>query len=166
MKRIDPRDIKTSPFSILDREWALLVGGEGDRANPMTVSWGGMGTLWHRPVATVYVRPTRHTYGLLEEHREFTLNFMPPPFRAALETCGKVSGRDTDKWKAAGIEPQAAEEVSVPRVKGARLALECRVIGFADLEKDKILEKSVLDLYPSLDFHRAYFGEVLAAFEE
>ena len=100
MQRIDPAHLTLRPFEILDVEWALLVAGS-ERPNPMTVSWGGLGTLWNRPVATVYVRPTRHTFSLLEAEPSFTLNFLPEPFRGALDLCGSRSGRDLDKWKAA-----------------------------------------------------------------
>ena len=50
MKRVAVEDLSFRPFHLLDREWALLVAGSG-RPNPMTVSWGGFGTLWNRPVA-------------------------------------------------------------------------------------------------------------------
>ena len=33
----------------------------------MTISWGGMGTLWDKPVVTVYVKLCRYTYGFMNE---------------------------------------------------------------------------------------------------
>ena len=57
---------KTS-FEIFDRDWALLTAGEKGGFNSMTVSWGGLGTLWNKPVATVYVKPVRHTHGFMEQ---------------------------------------------------------------------------------------------------
>ncbi len=164
MKRISLEDLSIKPFCVLNDDWALLVGGAGEKANPMTVSWGGMGTFWHRPVVTVYVRPTRYTYELLEEHREFTLNFMPEEFKGAMEICGSVSGRDCNKWEKAGITPERSVSVETPRIKEARLSFECRVIGFSDIYAEKILDKEIFDLYPKKDFHRIYFGEVTAAF--
>lgn len=164
MRRIEPGQIALHPFQALDEEWALLVAG-AERPNPMTVSWGGFGTLWHRPVLTVYVRPTRHTFGLLNGHAEFTLNFLPPERRAALELCGSVSGRDTDKWAAAGLAQVAGEAVRVPRVAGARLAFECRTLATFDFDPARFLESSLAGEYPARDFHRAFVGEVLAAFE-
>ncbi|HCF59929.1 MAG TPA: flavin reductase [Myxococcales bacterium] len=164
MQRIDPKQLALRPFAAFDQDWALLVGGVS-KPNPMTVSWGGVGTLWNRPVATVYVRPTRHTYSLLDETPELTLNFLPEGMRAALQLCGSRSGRDTDKWQEAGLEPEKAETIQVPRVAGARLALECRVLATFDLAPERFLDPSILGLYPKRDFHRAYVGEVLAAFE-
>ncbi|MBI5548271.1 MAG: flavin reductase family protein [Deltaproteobacteria bacterium] len=165
MHPIDPKALALRPFSVLDDGWALLVGGV-DKPNPMTVSWGGLGTVWNRPVVTVYVRPTRHTYGLLNAHPEFTLNFLPEGRRAALDLCGSLSGRDTDKWSAAKLTRLASEKVQVPRVGEARLAFECRILADFDFDPSRLLDPAVEALYPQRDFHRAYLGEVLAAYSD
>jgi len=162
MKAIDPKELVLRPFGVLDDEWALLVGGV-EKPNPMTVSWGGMGTLWNRPVVTVYVRPTRHTFHLLNAHPEFTLSFLPETYRGALQLCGARSGRDTDKWAAAGIGAQPSEKVRVPRVAEARLAFECRTLTTFDIDPDRFLEPALVHEYPHRDFHRAYIGQVVAA---
>lgn len=161
MRRIAPQELLARPFEILDREWALLVAGS-ERPNPMTVSWGGLGTLWDRPVATVYVRPTRFTFSLLEAEPAFTLNFLPEGHRAALNLCGKASGRDTDKWSATGLGRVASECVPTPRVAQADLALECRILATVDLDPARFLDPSIQRLYPFEDYHRVFLGEVLA----
>jgi flavin reductase (DIM6/NTAB) family NADH-FMN oxidoreductase RutF len=163
MKRVAPADLRLRPFHLLDQEWALLVAGSR-RPNPMTVSWGGFGTLWNRPVATVYVRPTRHTASLMEDPPEFTLNFVPEPMREALDYCGSRSGRDYDKWAEAGISPEPSETLAVPRVAGAHLVLECRTIYTFDLDPQRFKDTAIEDHYPRRDYHRAYVGEVLAVF--
>lgn len=163
MTRIDIQELNLRPFHILDQQWALLVSGTS-RPNPMTVSWGGFGTLWHRPIITVYVRSSRHTFTLLRECHEFTLNFLSERQRAALDVCGNVSGRDCDKWKKAAIEPERSAHVAVPRVAGAVLAFECRVVGAVDMGPDCVMDKTVTSLYSSGDYHRVFWGEVLAAY--
>jgi len=131
--------------------------------NPMTVSWGGLGTLWNRPVVTVYVRPTRHTFELMVAHEEFTLNVLTPVMREALDICGSCSGRTTDKWEAARITPEPSSAVSVPRVAGADLALECRTLHTFDLDPTRFMDPEIESLYPQRDYHRAFIGEVVAA---
>ena len=54
-------------FHIFDKQWALVTAGTLEDYNTMTISWGGLGTLWSRPVATVYVKPVRYTYHFLEK---------------------------------------------------------------------------------------------------
>jgi flavin reductase (DIM6/NTAB) family NADH-FMN oxidoreductase RutF len=129
----------------------------------MTVSWGGMGTLWHRPVVTVYVRPTRHTFSLMNGHPEFTLNVLPAARKAALQFCGTHSGRDLDKWSAAGLEPEPSASIGVPRVAGARLALECRTLSTLDFDPSRFLEAAIEAEYPKKDYHRVFLGHVLSA---
>ncbi|MBI5013924.1 MAG: flavin reductase family protein [Deltaproteobacteria bacterium] len=165
MRKIDPAELAVRPFQLLDKEWALLVAGH-NRPNPMTVSWGGLGTLWNRPVVTVYVRPTRHTWGLLNAHPEFTLNVLPAASRPALELCGSRSGRDLDKWVAAGLTAQPSEVVAVPRVAGARLAFECRALATLDVDPSRFLDPSIEKLYAAKDYHRVFLGEVLAVWTE
>jgi len=165
MQKIDPADLSLHPFRLLDKEWALLVAGV-EAPNPMTVSWGGFGTLWNLPTVTVYVRPTRHTFSLLVKDAPFTLNVLPEARREALTLCGTRSGRDTDKWQAARLQRATAETVPVPRVDGAVLSIECRVAGFADLDPAQTFDPSVPALYPESDYHRIFLGRVLAVFGE
>lgn len=165
MKTISPAELALRPFHLLDQEWGLLVAGQ-EKPNPMTVSWGGLGTLWHKPVITVYVRPTRHTYGLLCAHPEFTLNFLPETFRPALKLCGERSGRDLDKWRAAGLTRRAAEEVAVPLVAEARLAFECRVLAWQDFDPRHFLDPAAEQNYPQRDYHRIFWGEVRRVWQQ
>jgi flavin reductase (DIM6/NTAB) family NADH-FMN oxidoreductase RutF len=160
MREVPLSELSVCPFTLLDQQWAILVGGV-ERPNPMTVSWGGLGTLWNRPTLTIYVRPTRHTFHLLEAHREFTLNFLGEPGRAALNVCGNVSGRDQDKWKISGLVQENSQRVRVPRIAGARLVFECRVLAHVDVDPTRFVDSSLDKLYPLSDYHRVYFGEVL-----
>lgn len=162
MEPVAVEKLLISPFEILDRRWALLVAGR-EHPNPMTVSWGSFGTLWNLPVTTVFVRPTRYTFGLLERDLFFTLNFLPPEHRWALELCGSQSGRDGDKWAAAGLHPAPPGAIPVPRVAQATLALECRVLAVTDLQPGGFRDGEIERHYPERDYHRVYFGHVLGA---
>ena len=59
-------DLMMDAFDEFHRRWALVTAGSPEDHNSMTVSWGGIGSLWGKPVATVYIRPNRHTYGYFE----------------------------------------------------------------------------------------------------
>ena len=67
-------------FHIFDKQWALVTAGTLKHYNTMTISWGGLGTLWSRPVATVYVKPIRYTYQFLEKNEYFTVSFFPEAY--------------------------------------------------------------------------------------
>ncbi|MBP7149328.1 MAG: flavin reductase family protein [Acidobacteria bacterium] len=162
MIEVRPEDLLVRPFHVLDEEWALLASG-AERPNLMTVSWGGLGTLWNRPVATVYVRPVRYTFELLAALPEFTLNVLPARHRDALAYCGEHTGRDADKWAATGLWPAAPSRVRVPRVAQAELVLECRVLATLDIDPERFLDPALHEQYPARDYHRVFLGEVVAA---
>ena len=76
-KSIDPKALDANFFSLLDDRWGILTVKTDTGCNPMTVSWGGTGILWGKPVVTVYVRPQRFTFGPMNEEEYFSLSFLP-----------------------------------------------------------------------------------------
>ena len=48
-------EFTTDILSVFDKKWALLTAGDEAGFNTMTISWGGLGTLWNKPVATVFI---------------------------------------------------------------------------------------------------------------
>ncbi|MDR3308864.1 MAG: hypothetical protein LBS80_02805 [Tannerella sp.] len=71
----------------------LITAGTDAKFNMMTASWGGLGTLYSRPVATCYINPQRYTYQLMEANSTYTLSFYTEAYRSALQYCGTNSGR-------------------------------------------------------------------------
>lgn len=152
-------ELNAEVFSQFDRKWALVCAGTLEHHNAMTISWGGLGTLWSRPVATVYVKPVRHTYGFMEESDWFTVSFYGEEYRRTLEVMGTTSGRDTDKDGAAGLTPVAAGE-GVTYVQ-AEVTLLCRKIYRQDLDTAHMPPEVVDTYYRTEAAHRMYVGEVV-----
>ena len=75
---------ETDIFSQFDKRWALLTAGTIDNFNMMTISWGGLGTLWNKPVATVYVRTSRYTHDFMDDNDCFTISFYPDQYKKML----------------------------------------------------------------------------------
>lgn len=63
-------------FQLIGKEWMLITAGTLEKHNMMTASWGGIGWLWNKPVAFIFVRPERFTYPLIEENEHLTLSFL------------------------------------------------------------------------------------------
>lgn len=59
--------LEADVFRKFDKQWALVTAGTPEHYNTMTISWGGLGTLWRRPVATVYVKKNRYTFEFMEQ---------------------------------------------------------------------------------------------------
>ena len=66
-KKIEINELSFNPFEKIGKQWMLLTGGNKDNFNTMTASWGQLGVLWNKNVLTCYVRPTRYTYGYIED---------------------------------------------------------------------------------------------------
>lgn len=157
-----PADAVTdNPFRLFDKDWTLITAGKPERFNTMTASWGGLGVLWHKNVATIYVRPSRYTFEFLEREDFFTLSFFEEKYRLALNLFGAASGRDLDKVKASGLTP-VTDASGASYYAEARLVLILRKIYFQDMDPDNVRNIDLGDLYAVGEaFHRMYVGEVV-----
>jgi flavin reductase (DIM6/NTAB) family NADH-FMN oxidoreductase RutF len=144
----------------------LVTSGADGKANVMTIGWGAIGSIWARPVFIVLVRPSRHSYSRLEQVSEFTVNVPPPELAQAVSHCGTVSGKDHDKFQEMGLTPVPSREVRPPIIKECVVHYECRTLHRNDLAPDALAEAVRETFYASGDFHRVYFGEIVAAYAE
>ncbi len=158
------KNLRLNSLHIWDKQWFLLTCGDFDSGdfNTMTVAWGSFGTMWHKPFAQVVVRPVRHTFSFLERYPTFTLSAFTRDHKKALGILGTKSGRDGDKITETGLTPQASKLVGSPCFAEADLVVECRKIYWDDLEPTRFLDPEVGTEYPEKDYHRIYFGEILA----
>ncbi len=161
---ISPEELTENPFSMIGKEWMLITAGTPAHCNTMTASWGSVGVLWNKPIAIAYVRPTRHTYGFMEQAERFTLSVLPEQYREALRVCGSMSGRDGDKFAAAGLT--VCETNGVAAVGEARLILVCRKLYVEDIRETGFSDNTLLSHYTANDFHRQYVGEIEAVFRQ
>ncbi len=150
---------ETDIFSVFDKKWALLTAGNKDSFNTMTVSWGGMGTIWGKPVATVYVRTSRYTHEFMDREGYFTVSFYPEEYRKVLGVLGSKSGRDMDKMNASGLTAKALQE-SVT-FEEAEITLVCRKMFMQRLEPSNITDPDVAKFYAGDAPHDMYIGEVV-----
>ena len=74
-EKIDPKTLKENVFSLIGDQWMLITAGTPEHCNTMTASWGGLGVLWGKNVATIYIRPQRYTYEFVERSDFFTLSW-------------------------------------------------------------------------------------------
>jgi flavin reductase (DIM6/NTAB) family NADH-FMN oxidoreductase RutF len=151
-------------YAIWDKGWFLLTCGDfaAGHYNTMTVSWGAFGCMWARPFAQVVVRPQRYTREFIDAFPTFTLCAFPAAQRKALNLLGTQSGRDGDKIARAGLTPLAASQVAAPAFAEAELVVECRKIYWQDFDPGHFLDPALIQSYPSQDYHRVYYGEIVA----
>ncbi|MDR0599113.1 MAG: flavin reductase [Treponema sp.] len=164
------REFTGSPIRRIGDEWMLITAGEvtgNDRGNwnTMTASWGGLGVLWSTEAAFCFIRNTRHTYGFANDASLFTLSFFDAAHHGALEICGSLSGRDTDKAAAAGLTPIVFEEgagAGAVSFEEAREVIVCRKMYTHNFDPARFLDPEIdKTCYPEKDYHRMYIGAIL-----
>ncbi|MCR4652000.1 MAG: flavin reductase [Lachnospiraceae bacterium] len=146
-------------FKQFDKKWALLTAGTENDFNTMTISWGGLGTIWNKPVATVYVRGSRLTHEYMDNNDYFTVSFYPEENKNELKVLGSVSGRDMDKMNASGLTP--VKTAGTVTFEEAEVTLVCRKLFRQRLLKENMPSDVADSMYADNDLHDMYIGEVV-----
>jgi flavin reductase (DIM6/NTAB) family NADH-FMN oxidoreductase RutF len=159
MRKISPENWEKNVFSAIGKEWLLLTAEKDGKVNTMTASWGGMGILWGKQVAFLFIRPQRYTKEFVDASDTLSISILPEEFRKELNYFGTVSGRDEDKIQKAGL-PLSREE-GVPYFADAHTAMICRKLYAQELEEGCFLDPSLTEKwYPTKDYHTMYVVEL------
>ena len=154
-KTIKPEELNGNVFNMIGHDWMLVCAEKNDRFNAMTASWGGMGVIWRKNVAYVFVRPQRYTYEFLEKSDKLTLSFFSEKYRDALRICGTKSGRECNKIAEAGLTPFSVND-GCTAFREANIIMECSKMYAGFLREEDIIDPAVMNEYPNNDFHKMY----------
>lgn len=115
------------PGTVLYPVPAVMVScGTMEEKNIITVAWTG--TVNTDPAMTyISIRPSRHSYGLIEKTGEFVINLVTERLAYACDWCGVKSGRDVDKFSEMHLTAQKGEKISAPVIRESPVNIECRV---------------------------------------
>ena len=145
-------------YSKFDSEWALLTAGTTQKFNSMTISWGGVGTLWGKHVVTAYVRTSRYTHEFMDNNEYFTVSFYKD-MKRILGVFGSKSGRDIDKMHYDGLT--AKEVDGSVTFEEAEVTLVCKKLFMQQLAVENMTPE-VRDAFYSGDApHDMYIGEIV-----
>jgi flavin reductase (DIM6/NTAB) family NADH-FMN oxidoreductase RutF len=173
-RELSIRDFRGSPSERIGQNWMLITAGDarpdgsGDW-NTMTASWGGLGVLWGRDVAFMFIRPSRRTFGFANGNELFTLSFFDKTYRETLNFIGSNSGRDYDKAAKTGLNPLAFDQsiaegraAAAIGFKEAESIIICRKLYTHDFDPRYFLDAPLIEkAYNGKDYHRMYIGEIL-----
>ena len=74
MREVNLLEYKSNVFFDIDKKWGIIVSGDNKVGfNGMTVSWGGLGILWNKPVAYIFVRKSRYTHEFLDKSKSISI---------------------------------------------------------------------------------------------
>ena len=141
-REITPEKLNESAFRLIGKDWILIAAPDESKEsgiNAMTASWGGIGILWNKPVATIYVRPQRYTFPLCESADRLSLCVLPEEYRSALTFCGRNSGRDKDKLKECSLSSNETDGVKF--IEQSRLVFICKKAYADNLKKENFIDK-------------------------
>lgn len=146
MRKIDVKELNDNFFEAIGEEWMLVTAGTVGHFNLMTASWGGIGWLWNKPVAFVFIRPERYTYEFAEQGEYITLSFLGTgrEAREIHKICGSKSGRDINKVEACGLSVEPVGQGAVAYGQ-SRLVLVGRKLYADDLKPECFADTGMRD---------------------
>lgn len=134
---------------------AVMVScGNMEKSNIITVAWTG---VINSDPAMVYisVRPSRYSYNIIKETKEFAINLTTKDLAYATDWCGVKSGKDVDKFKEMHLTKQKAEFIKCPLINESPISIECKVEKIIELGSHTMFMAKVL----SIDVDEKYIDE-------
>ena len=121
-----------------------VAGVDGGLPNIVTLAW--VGTVCSAPpMLSISVRPSRHSYDLLQRSHEFVVNIPRASQVREVDLCGNVSGRYIHKFAAYSFHADPGERVAAPLIEECPINIEC-------VSRHRL----------SLGAHDMFVGEILA----
>ena len=159
MREITCDKLNENAFNLVGKDWFLFTAEKDGKVNTMTASWGGLGVMWGKDVAFVVIRPQRYTKEFIDTADTFSLSFFAEQDKSKLAYCGKVSGRNEDKIKNAGLTVTTCD--NTPYFEEAKTVLICKKLFNQELNSDSFVDPEILKRwYPENDLHTLYIAEI------
>jgi flavin reductase (DIM6/NTAB) family NADH-FMN oxidoreductase RutF len=158
LKETNIENLSDNMFKLIGKDWMLIAAGTKEKYNMMTASWAGLGILWGKQVAFIFIRPSRYTYEFAEKHDKISLNFFTEKYRKVLKICGTKSGREMNKMSEVDLTP--VKDNDTIYFQEARLVFLCKKLYFQDLVPDNFLTPEIKTHYKNNNFHRMYVLEI------
>ena len=132
----------------------MVSCGTMEKSNIITVAWTG---IINTDPAMVYisVRPTRYSYQIIKESKEFVINLTTKDLAYATDWCGVKTGAKVDKFKEMKLTKEKCKNVSAPAIKESPVSIECKVIEIKEMGSHHMFIAEVL----SIDADEKYINE-------
>ena len=114
--------------------------------NIMTGAWTGTINT-NPPMLSISIRPSRHSYLMIQESGVFTVNLTTRELMRATDFCGVTSGKDLDKFQRCNLTKEEAELISCPMIAESPVNMECRVRQEIALGSHSMLLADVLRIH-------------------
>ena len=132
--------LEINPFTKISNEWMLIAAGNQEKVNAMTASWGGLGVLWGKNVAFIFVREKRYTKEFIDRE-----------------------GRIEDKFKASGMTVGFRD--NTPYVDESNFHILCKKMAAIPMTEAHFHDPEIKEKwYSGTDdgnLHTLYVGEII-----
>ncbi len=106
---------------------AIVTACAGSKKNAMAAAWHSA-LSFIPPLYGVAIAPKRFTCQLILESKEFGINFVPFETAELIASVGGSGGREVDKFQKFSIAEGKPLKTSVPILKDAYTAYECKLV--------------------------------------
>jgi flavin reductase (DIM6/NTAB) family NADH-FMN oxidoreductase RutF len=130
----DMQNVEIAPTPVLELFPQYPIVLVSTRDNVLTVNQVHYFTFAPLRLGVAIAR-TRHSWRLIDGEGEFVVSVPGPGLLEAVKACGRLSGRDGDKFARAGLTPVPSREVAAVAVGECGAHIECRVTGRLDFEE-------------------------------
>ncbi len=127
------KQVKSEIYHLLHPKMTFFLTSvsKDGRPNVMTCAWATP-VSEEPPIVIVCVSKDSYTSELIKQSKEFVINIPTKKLLKALWICGKVSGRDTDKFAKAGLKNVFGKKVKSPVIEGCIGYIECKLWKIVD----------------------------------
>ena len=164
MKDVDYMSVAENSINKI-KKGAFLTVKSGKGLNTMTIGWAAFGVVWNKPIMMVAVRSSRHTFGIIEAAKDFTVTIPEGDMHKETAVCGSKSGRDVDKFAKCNLEIIDSRRVASPVIKTRGYHYECKIVYKSAMNPVFLDEDYDASFYPEKDYHTLYFGEILSCYK-
>ncbi|MGD2175828.1 MAG: flavin reductase family protein [Candidatus Brocadiaceae bacterium] len=115
--------------------WPLVLVSCVDEAGKPNIITIGASSVCsaHPPTIGVAIGVRQYSLGLISGTQDFGVNIPTAEQLWQSDYCGSVSGRNMEKYEAAGFTPQASALIKSPLIEECPMSMECKLIHTAHL---------------------------------
>ena len=122
----------------------IAVASPESGDNLITLAWCGVACSEPPQISIGISTTNRHSYHIIRENPEFTVNIPGEDNLRAADICGTTHGNCVDKWEKAGLTRAESAKISVPHIEEFPISLECRVTERVELGSHDLFVGEIL----------------------
>lgn len=110
----------------------LVSCGDMENYNVLTIGWTGIINT-HPPMTYISVRPSRYSYNMIMQKKQFVINLTTSSMCKQVDFCGVKSGKDINKVEKCNFHISKATKIDTPIIEESPVSLECIVKDTSEL---------------------------------